>query len=84
MHAVARLARLSVADVIGKNDEITIRIEQLPRPKQHIGELGSQELLAGTSGSMEDHYRIRHPATRVTCRLAESPVVQPQLGECLA
>ena len=39
VHSVARLAGLSMADVVGKNDEVAARVEQLPSSKQHAGKL---------------------------------------------
>ena len=44
VQSVARLARFSVPDVIGKDDEIAVRIQQLAGAKQHICKLRSEEL----------------------------------------
>src|ERR1035438_9395823 len=80
-HPVARLARTSVAEVIRKDDEVSVGVEQLATPKQHIGKLRSKELLSGTSGAMEYQHRIRHTPASVICWLAECPVVRAELGQ---
>ena len=44
MQSVAWLARFPVAYVIGKDDEVAVRIQQLARAKQCIRELRGKEL----------------------------------------
>src|SRR3954465_4156412 len=50
MEAVARLARLAVADAIGGNDVILCDVQWLSRIKQLPGEFGTRELAAAASG----------------------------------
>src|SRR5882724_3364719 len=78
---VARLARLAVADTVGKNNKITSGIEKLPRPKQLSGELSAKEIAAIASRAMKNQDCIFHHPFFVALRSAESAVVQLQLRQ---
>ena len=84
VHAVARLAGFSVADVIRQNDVIARDIKELPRPKKHTPELRSQELSAGTRGAVQKQHGIGNSAVRVAYRSTKGCVVYSQLGQRFA
>ncbi len=73
-----------MTDAVGKNDEITLRVEELPRSKQFSGKDGLQELAARAAGAMENQNGIRHASLRISCRLAERGVVQVQFRQRFA
>ena len=71
---VARLRRFSVADAVGKDDEIFRGIEQSARHEQHAGKLRAQELMPVAAGAVQDQHRIvdvarvrRAAARRASC-----------------
>ena len=68
VHAVARLARLSVTDVIRQNDVIGRDIQKLPGPNRTPANWGMQKLAAGTSGSVQEQDGIGNFAVRVADR----------------
>ena len=84
VQAVARLARLSVADAVGQDDEVARRVEHLPCAEQLAAEGLRQERAAGAAGAVQDHHRVPHDAGRVALRRADRPVVQVQRWERFA
>lgn len=46
VQTIARLARPSVADVVGKDDEVAVGVKKLAGPKQNVSKLRGQELAA--------------------------------------
>src|SRR5947209_4800472 len=70
MHAVARLAGFSVAQVVRKNNEIASDVEELSRTKQLAGKLRLQKLAARSACPVKDHNGVGHASIAVTCRLA--------------
>ena len=81
---VAGLGRLSVADSVGKDDEIARRVQRAAGREQDVLKLRPQELPPGAARAVQDHHRIDHLAAGVAPRPAQRGVVQPQLGERLA
>src|ERR1700675_156034 len=81
VHAIARLARFSVTDVVRKDYEIAARVEQLTGAKQHVGKLRSKELPAGAAGTVKDEHGIGHFPFSIAFWLAKGYVVQPELGK---
>ena len=66
VQAVARLARFSMADAVGQDDEVLRRIQQLARSKQDIRESWAQQTSARASGSVSNQYRIVRHARGIT------------------
>src|SRR5262245_57148660 len=82
--AVAGLARLSVSDRVGQDDEIACGVEQLPWPEERARELVAQERLPGSAGAVHDQHSVPHYAHRIAGRRPDRRVVQSQLGKRLA
>src|SRR5262252_5470223 len=81
--AVARFARLPVADVVGKDDEVTAGIKELARTEKDVGKLRREKLVAGPSGAMQDQHGVRHLPAGIAFRLAKGRVMQPEFGQRL-
>src|SRR5258708_6052320 len=75
---VAGLRRFAVPDAVGKNDEVAIHIEELPRTKQFSGKDGLQELISRAARAMKNQDGVRDTALRVADRLAKRGVMQAQ------
>src|SRR5262245_56536250 len=56
--SVARLARASRTDAVGKDDEVCGRIEELSLSKQDAAKSPAHESTATPSGSMENHHGV--------------------------
>ena len=82
--AVARLARLSVTDVIRQDDEVARRVEQLTRPKQLARESSADELRPAPAGAVHDQYGVPHHTLRILPWLAVRAVVDTQIRERFA
>src|ERR1700751_1390892 len=54
VEAVAGLAGLSVADVVGKDDEVAGGIEKLTGTEEDVGKLRGEELASGAAGAVKD------------------------------
>jgi len=67
-----------VADIVGQDDEVTVRIQQLPGAEQHAGELRPEELLTRAAGAVQDQYGVGHVTLGVANRFAQGGVVQAQ------
>ena len=78
MESVAGPGRGTVADAVGKHDEVARRIEELPRPEERAREGVAEKLRAAAGGAVQDQHRVVSP------QRAERAVVQPQLGHRLA
>ena len=76
MQSVARLARAAGSNAVGKNNVITIGVEELAGTKQHASVSRNKELAAGVTRAVKDHHSVRDAALRVVCGLAHSHVVQ--------
>src|SRR5215467_8189061 len=81
--AVARLARFSVPDIVGKDDEITAGIKKLSGSEEHVRKLRREKLVAGPSGTMQDQHGVRHLPAGIAFRLAKGRVMQPEFGQRL-
>ena len=84
MHAIAGLARLSVADSIRQNDEKLCRVECLAGPEKLASKFRANELCAAASGTMHDEHGIARFALPVFVDLADCPVMNPQLRQRFA
>src|SRR5262252_2030110 len=84
MQAVARLARLAVADTIGQHDEVAGAIEQLSRSEELPGELIPKQACARTPRAVHDQYCVAHYPASVRTWLANGAIVDSQLGQRLA
>ncbi len=68
VEAVARLARLAVADSVRQDDVEPRRVERLAGLEQLAGELGTDELGAAPGGPVEDEHGVGHHAVRIPAR----------------
>jgi hypothetical protein len=75
VQAVAGLRRFSVANAIRQDDEVTRCVEELAGTKEHSCKLRLKELLAATSGAVENQNRVRDLALRVAHGIPQRPVV---------
>ena len=84
VQAVARLARLAVADAVGKDDEVLRGVEQLSGAEQLAAECARQEPCARAAGAVHDHDGVLDHARGVTVRRADRAVVQCHRRQRLA
>ncbi len=84
VHAVARLARLAVAHVVGDDDEVLARVERLPGAEELTGIRSAHEAGARAGGAVQDEHGIPHDALGVPLGLAQRDVMDAQVGERLA
>jgi hypothetical protein len=76
--AVARFARLSVADVVREYHEVASHIQQLSGAKEYVGKLRTQELPSAASRAVKNKHCIRYFAGGVANSFSERRVVQAQ------
>src|ERR1700686_968948 len=84
MHAIARLARFSMANIVWDDQVILAGIEQLSRLEEHVSKYRTQELAAGSAGAMKGENSIRRAAAGILQRSAEGGVVHLYVAESLA
>ena len=79
---VAGFARFSVADSIGKNDEVFSCIERLPFAKEFVGEDRNEELVPRPARAVHDENRIINLSSFwVLLRLADRGAVKFEVFE---
>ena len=83
VHAVTGLAGFSVTNIVGQDDEIARRIQQLARPKQHTGKDGLQQSSSVASRTVKDEDGIGGAPAGVLHRLAQGGVMQSHFGHGL-
>src|SRR5262245_13807062 len=81
--AVARLARLAVPDVVGKDDEIPGSIQQLSGTKENTAELRREKSASAPPRAVKYQYRIPHYPARISERLSERAVMKLQFRQFL-
>src|SRR5229473_715600 len=81
VQTIAGLGRFSVADAVGKNNEVSRGVEKLARFKQFGSKNGREELMAGAAGAVKNQDGVGDAAIRVAHRLAKRRVVQAQLRQ---
>src|SRR5439155_15690569 len=84
VQAVARLARLPVADAVGQDDEVARGVEELTGAEELAAKGPRQKARARAAGAVKNEHGVADDARRVAPRRADRPVVQSQLGERLA
>src|SRR5579862_3207115 len=84
VHSIAGLGGSSVADSVGKNNEITIRVEQLSGSEQNTGKGGVRKSLSGAGGSVQHQYGVGDAPGGIANRPAVGSIVQPHLRQRLA
>src|SRR6266478_2867525 len=84
VQAVAGLTGFSVTDVVGKNQEIFVGVEQLAGAEERSGEDGLKKIAATSAGAVEDQDGVGGAAGGVLYWLAEGAVVEAEFGERLA
>src|SRR6267378_4495633 len=84
IEAVAGLAGFAVADVVGKNQEIFVGVEQLAGAEERSGEDRLKKRVAFAAGAVEDQDGVGGAASGVFDRFAEGAVVEAEFGERLA
>lgn len=81
--AVAGLGGITVADIVGQDDEIAAHVERLAGAIKFVGKLRLQELRARSAGAVQDHHRIVDPPLGVAMRRADGAIMHPQFRQLL-
>jgi len=81
--AVTRLAGFSVADVVGKDDEVTRGVEKLSGTEEDVSKLWREELMSRAASAVKNQDGVSDLAGRVFLWLAEGRVMQAEFGEGL-
>ena len=83
--AVARFRGFSEAraELVGENQIIFRRIEQLAGAEEHARERRNEPHAAGAIGAVQNQHGVGDAPARVALRRAERRVVQPHLGKRL-
>ena len=81
--AVGRLARLAVADVVGKDDVELRDIERLPGPEENVGKDRVEKGMGVATRAMEQQDGVVSVSGRIAVRLAQREVVELQLGDAI-
>src|SRR5688500_4394188 len=81
LQAVARLTRLAVSEVVGQDDEIPARVEQLPFSEKATAERLAHELPSGPAGAMQNQDAVPDDSVGILSRLAYGSVMKLQLRE---
>src|SRR5271157_3756614 len=84
VQAIAGLGRFSVADAVGKNNEVARRIEKLAWTKKYGGELRREKLLPSAAGSVKNEHRVGRAPSFILHRPAQSRVMQAQFRQRFA
>src|SRR6185312_13533305 len=82
--AIARLAGFPVADIIGKDDEVPVRVQKLSGSKKKPGEDWPEKTPAAAARPVKNEYCVLDAARRIFLGLAERGVVHAELGERFA
>src|ERR1019366_9864173 len=82
--AIARLARLAVADAVRKDDEVARGVEKLAGAEELSAERLGQKAGTGAARAVQDQDGVADDAGRVAPRRADRAVVQRELGQRLA
>src|SRR5262245_16939151 len=73
--SVTWLAGLPVTDPIGKNDEVTSRIQRLPDPEQFAAKSCVSELSATATRAVQDQHCVPDDTLRIAFWLANRPIM---------
>ncbi len=65
LHPVAGFGGFSVANAVGKNNEVSRGVEKLPWAKQLAGKDGLLELMTGAAGAVQNQNGVRDAALRI-------------------
>src|SRR5262245_4667473 len=79
VHSVARLARLAMADAVGKDDEVARGVERRAGAVEDPGEVRAQELRAGARGAVENEHGVRRATAGVLSERAKREVMESEL-----
>src|ERR1035438_7303799 len=83
MHAIARLAGFSVADIVRHDDVVLADIQQLPPFKQY-SKCRTKELGSRAAGAVKDQNGVGRMAASVFYRCTKSGVVDLHVGHGFA
>src|ERR1700694_2715197 len=84
MHAIARLTRFSVANIVRNDEEVLARIKQLSRLEEHVGKYRTQELAPAAAGAVKDENSVRRAPAGIFDWRAARRVVHLQIGHGVA
>ena len=73
-----------MANAVGKDDEVAIRVQELPGTEELPGKLRLEELLARAARAVKNQNGVCDAALRVAHRLAKRRVVQAQFRQHFA
>ena len=78
--SVARFARSAVTDIVGQDDEVFRRVEELAGAEQLAGKVPSGELAAGAAGAVHHQHSVADDTAFVLPRLPQRPVMDWDSG----
>ncbi len=84
VEAIAGFAGITVADVVGQNEEVFGGVEKLVETEENSSEGRCEELAARAAGPVKDQNSVADFAGGVFLRCAQSVVVELEFGESLA
>src|SRR2546429_8907708 len=84
VQSVAGLRRFPVTNAVGKNDEVAVRVQELPGTEELSSKLLLEELLARAAGTVKNQNGVCDASLRVAHRLAKRGVVQAQFRQRFA
>ena len=77
-------AGFSMADIVGKDQEVFACVQQLTGPKQNAGKDGPKETVTTAAGAVQDQDGVGRTAVRILHRLSQRVIVHPDFGQRLA
>src|SRR5437879_11044059 len=84
LQSVASLRRIPVTNADGENDEVAVRVQELPGTEELPSKLLLEELLTRAAGTVKNQNGVCDAALRVVHRLAKRRVVQAQFRQRFA
>ena len=83
VQAVAGFGRVTVAHVVGKDDEVAADVQKLLRPEEQGGKMLGRKLLSAPGGAVENQDSVGYTTAGVGGGFAIGGVVQVQFGKDL-
>ena len=81
METVGRLGGVSVADVVGQDEEIFVAVEGLTRAEENVGEEWIEQAAAIAAGTVQQEDSVVDLAACSAMRLAQGEVMQVELRQ---
>src|SRR5690348_13499735 len=71
-------------EIIGNDDEVTFRVEQLPLAEEFAGEFWPDELSAAAGGAVKNQNGISNKSVSIPSRRAKCAIMQMRFGQRFA